>query len=97
MKDIGFGVYVKDFILFYGETMQYYITEAGSDQNLITESREVMLEPELYGCEENRYHQLNLIITAKKMNDEKTVIKLIENYALNDYAVKKLFVPIGED
>lgn len=97
MKDIGFGVYVKDFILFYGEAMQYYVTESGSEQNLITESREVMLEPELYGCEENRYHQLNLIITAKKMNDEKTVIKLIENYALNDYAVKKLFVPIGED
>lgn len=94
MRDIGFGIYVKDFILFYGETMQYYITETGAEQNIITESREVSLEPELYGCEENRYHQLNLIITAKKMNDEKTVIKLIENYALNDYAVKRLFAPI---
>lgn len=94
MKDIGFGIYVKEFILFYGEAMQYYITETGADQNIITESREVSLEPELYGCEENRYHQLNLIITAKKMNDEKTVIKLIENYALNDYAVKRLFTPI---
>lgn len=94
MKDIGFGIYVKEFILFYGEAMQYYITELGTDQNIITESREVSLEPELYGCEENRYHQLNLIITAKKMDDEKTVIKLIENYALNDYAVKRLFTPI---
>lgn len=95
MKDIGFGIYIKEFIIFYGEVMQYYISETGEEQNIITESREVSLEPELYGCEENRYHQLNLIITAKTMNDEKTVIKLIETYALNDYAVKKLFMPIG--
>lgn len=94
MKDIGFGIYVKDFIIFYGEVMQYYISEAGEEQNTITESQEISLEPELYGCEENRYHQLNLIITAKTMNDEKTVIKLIDNYTLNDYAVKRLFMPI---
>ena|GEM_PF-5696692 len=29
------------------------------------------------------------------MNDEKTVIKLIENYQFNDYAIKRLFEPIG--
>ena len=95
MKDIGFGIFVKEFILFYGEVMQYYITEEGEDKDAITESREVALGPEHFGREECRYHQINLIITAKEMNDEKTVIKLIENYQFNDYAVKRLFEPIG--
>ena len=95
MKDIGFGIFVKEFILFYGEVMQYYITEDGEDKNAITESREVALGPEHFGREECRYHQINLIITAKEMNDEKTVIKLIENYQFNDYAVKRLFEPLG--
>ena len=95
MKDIGFGIFVKEFVLFYGEVMQYYITEQSEDRNVITESREVALGPEHFGSEECRYHQINLIITAKEMNDEKTVIKLIENYQFNDYAVKRLFEPIG--
>jgi hypothetical protein len=95
MKDIGFGIFVKEFILFYGEVMQYYITENGEEKDAITESREVALGPEHFGREECRYHQINLIITAKEMNDEKTVIKLIENYQFNDYAVKRLFEPIG--
>ena len=62
---------------------------------IITESREVSLGPEHFGSEECRYHHINLIITAKEMNDEKTVIKLIENYQFNDYAIKRLFEPIG--
>ena len=94
MKDVGFGIYVKEFILFYGEIVQYYITESDGDRNSITESREVTLGPEQFGREECRYHQINLIITAKEMNDEKTVIKLIENYQFNDYAVKRLFEPV---
>ncbi|MBR4344663.1 MAG: hypothetical protein IKP88_18500 [Lachnospiraceae bacterium] len=94
MKDVGFGIYVKEFILFYGEIMQYYITENSDNKTAITESREVSLGPEHFGREECRYHQINLIITAKEMNDEKTVIKLIENYQFNDYAVKRLFESI---
>lgn len=94
MKDVGFGIYIKEFILFYGEVMQYFITETVDDRNMITESREVSLDPEHFGREECRYHQINLIITAKEMNDEKTVIKLIENYQFNDYAIKRLFEPV---
>ena len=95
MHDIGFGIYVKEFILFYGEVLQYFITENNDENNIITESREVTLGPEHFGSEECRYHHINLIITAKEMNDEKTVIKLIENYQFNDYAIKRLFEPIG--
>ncbi len=94
MRNVAYGIFVKEFILFYGEVLQYYISEIGEEQNLITESSEVSIEPELIGGEENRYHQLNLIMTAKEMQDEKTVIKLIENYAMNDYVVKRLFSPI---
>ena len=96
MKNIAYGIYVKEFVLFYGEILQYFITEVGDEQNVITESREVSLEPEVIGGEENRYHQLNLIITAKEMNDEKTVVKLIETYMMNDYIVKRLFSPINK-
>ena len=38
MKEVYFGVYVKEFVLFYGEKLQYYITEEQENQEQLTES-----------------------------------------------------------
>lgn len=94
MKNVGFGIFVKDFILFYGENLQYFISEVVEDQTVIVESRSIEIEPEIVSDDTNRYHQLNLIMTAKTMDDEKTAIKLLEGYAMNDYMIKRLFSPI---
>lgn len=94
MTDKGYGIFIKEFTLFYGEMLQYYISEEKGGESVITESCEVSLEPELIGTDETRYHQLNLIITAREMNDNKTMQKLLENYIKNDYICKRLFKPL---
>ncbi len=94
MKDLGYGIFVSEFVLFYGELLQYYITEEDSDSYIVTESSEVRLEPELIGNEDTGYRQLNLIITAREMNDSKTMQKLLENYIKNEQLAKQLFEPL---
>ncbi len=94
MKDIGYGIFVSEFVVFYGEILQYYITEEDGDGYVITESGELRLEPELLGNEDTGYRQLNMIITAKEMNDSKTMQKLLENYMRNEQLGKKLFKPL---
>lgn len=94
MKDVGYGIFVSEFVLFYGEVLQYYISEEDEDNYLITESSEITLEPELIGTEETGFHQLNLIITAREMNDGKTMQKLLETYVKNEYLCRRLFNPI---
>lgn len=94
MKDVGYGIFVSEFVLFYGEVLQYYISEEDGDNYTITESSEVYLEPELISGDETGYHQLNLIITAREMNDAKTMQKLLESYVRSDYLSKRLFNPI---
>ena len=81
-------------MLFYGETLQYYISEENEYDYSITESGEITVDPELTGGEETGYHQLNLIITAREMNDPKTMVRLLETYTKNDYIGKTLFKPI---
>ncbi len=94
MADVCYGIFVKEFVLFCNETLQYYITEIQDGTETITESKEVRLALEQTGGEDTKYYQLNLIITAREMQDEKTALKLIENYVKTDYAISQLFRPL---
>ena len=94
MTDIGYGIFVSEFVLFYGEVLQYYISEEEGEDAFITESSEITPEPEMINAEETGYHSLNLIITAREMNDVKTMQKLLENHIRNDFLSRRLFEPI---
>ncbi len=94
MKNVCYGIFVKEFTLFYGETLQYYISEEDDDNCIITESSSISPEPEITGDEDTRYHQLNLIITACEMKDEKTAMKLAESYIRNCYEAEMLIKPL---
>lgn len=94
MHDLGYGIFVSEFVLFYGEILQYYITEDVEGEAVITESGELCIEPEMIGNEETGYHQLNLMITAREMNDSKTMQRLMETYIRNEYISKKMFNPL---
>ncbi|MBO4415234.1 MAG: hypothetical protein J5824_04530, partial [Lachnospiraceae bacterium] len=94
MKDMGYGIFVREFMLFYGEVLQYYISEESDEDYIITESGEIRVDPELVGNEETGYHQLNLIITAQELNDPKTMVRMLETYIKGEYIGKALFKPI---
>lgn len=94
MKDTGYGIFVKEFVLFYGEVLQYYISEEYNGVSAITEASEIEQTSEIIGADDNKYHQLNLMITAREMNDSKTMYKLMESYIKTDYLCKRLFRPI---
>lgn len=96
MRHIGYGVFVKEFILFYEETLQYYITEERNGEEQITESFYRRLDAVKVHDETTKYGQINLILTAQDMKDEKTTIEMLENYYRMEYTINRLFEPIKE-
>ncbi len=96
MRHIGYGVFVKEFILFYEEVLQYYITEEREGDAQITESFFRTLDAERVHDEATKYGQINLILTAQDMKDEKTTMDMLENYYRMEYTVNRLFEPIKE-
>ena len=96
MRHIGYGVFVKEFILFYEETLQYYITEERNGESQITESFYRRLDTVKVHDETTKYGQINLILTAQDMKDEKTTIDMLENYYRMEYTINRLFEPIKE-
>lgn len=96
MRHVGYGVFAKEFILFYEEVLQYYITEEYDGQSQITESFYREVDAVKVHDETTKYGQINLILTAQDMNDEKTMMDMLENYYRREYSINRLFTPIKE-
>lgn len=91
MKNVCYGIFVKDFVLFFGETIQYYITEEIDGEEQLTESGEISkadISGENIGL---RYFALNDISIANTLQDFETVNRLSEEYSWKSYVTRKLF------
>lgn len=96
MRNVFEGIHVKEFILFQGEVLQYYISEELENREDITESINLDMEDRMkeQASEENRYHTINLMMMSRKMRDEQTLIKLMEEYASDEAIRKSVFKPL---
>lgn len=94
MEHLYDGIYSRQFILFYGERLQYYIAEEEGGKTSLTESNEIVVSDwnEKYG--ESRYHLLNDICACKEMNDRQTLGELAAVYAEKMYMVGECFKPM---
>lgn len=93
------GIFIKDFVLFYGETVQYYISMVRDDEAGITESQVLTITESEEGTEFNSnedepYQLINLLLMAKEIGDDVTVHDLARQIIGRDRATNKLFRPL---
>lgn len=92
MTNLFKGIFVKSFTLFQNETLQYYVeefTEEGT--SVIAESITVKGDELFSGENEDEFSQINMMLIAREMKDEKTVLTLLRQYEKNEYAMKNVF------
>lgn len=94
MEDIGYGMFTKEIILFFGENLQYFITEGEADSEEITESCSVHCAETEQENTNTKYGRINEILMTRELQDEKTLIDLLENYYKAEYAIKRHFVSL---
>ena len=85
------GVFVKDFVLFFGESLQYYITEEKDGKAQLTESATIQKSDAGAVEEDSRYRLLNDIVMARSMQDYDTMDNLLEEYYRRDLMNSRLF------
>lgn len=91
MKDMFAGICVKEFILFFGERLQFYITEETDGNEQLTKSGTINKSDageENYG---SRFSMLNDIMIGKNLQDYDTVNHLLHEYYKQDFMVDKIF------
>ena len=92
MENLYEGIFVRDFTLFHNETLQYYVEEVPIEgEPIITESITIRGDELQRDEEEDKYGQINMMLVAREMKDEKTLLSLIRNYAKTEYAMRKVF------
>lgn len=93
MKDMYQGIFVSSFMLFHNETLQYYVEEISEgEQSLITESITIKGDGnQLLEEEDDAFGQINMMLVAREVKDEKTLLALIRNYEKNQYALEHAF------
>ena len=91
MQEAYGGVFFKEFILFFGESLQYYITEEKNGEEQLTESG-TLQRSDIRGREmESRYHLVNDIVISKTLQDYDTMEKLLEEYYRKEFFSSRFF------
>ena len=94
MKNVYEGIFVKQFVLFYGESVSYYITEEYKNQVTTTESRIISNKSVKPDKSQGRYELLNDIIACREIHDNQTFNKLVHTYAVTEYVAGQMFKPL---
>lgn len=97
MKNIFCGIFSCDFVLFEEESLQYYITEEKDGVEKLTESTTITMERAVAEGHSFRYDQLNMILEAHQMQEENTVLQLLNRYICTQYEAEHLFKQINSD
>ena len=99
------GIYATSFIVFYGEQIQYYITEEPEerlDENghvkpqKLTESGVLSVTDENFtaGLRQGMYGLINDMMMSEALNDDRAQFKLASEYFKNKFLVEEFFKPV---
>lgn len=80
MAEMYEGIYVKEFILFYGESIQYYISEKQDGEMITTESGTIAGEKPGDFKEEGRYGRLNELFYLREQGSTKGLAQQMQYY-----------------
>lgn len=95
MRDVFEGIRVGEFVLFQDEILEYYVTEHRQGEEIKSPVKQItMVESMDKARASSRYHTLNLMMIAQEMQDDITLIDLMEEYAKEREMGKEVFRPI---
>lgn len=90
MNDAFEGIFVYAFTIFFGEAVEYYITEEGENQKLVESGR---LGSREIGArrQTNRYEMLNTMLFEETLGETEKLSQLMEQYKKQERMNDRLF------
>lgn len=91
MREVCGGICFKEFVLFFGENLQYYIMEEDGGEGQLTESGNLQRSDIRGDGADWRYEMINDIIISKTLEDYDTLDGLLDEYYRREYLNQNLF------
>lgn len=96
MRDICYGIFVKELVLFYGETIEYVISDESAEGSIVSEKTTLVGTLDKNADSTSRFAQINRIIASKKEGDRDKALELLDRYIKDEFAISQLFRTIKE-
>lgn len=93
MVNVFEGIFIKEFVLFYGETVDYCITEENAGNEVAKETGAITMS-RVEQQPESRFDELNLMLEALEKRDDGELEERLTQYAIEDYITSSLFIPL---
>ncbi len=94
MTEVYEGIFVKEMILFFGEAVQYYISEEIDGQMEVTESDLILCSDTYEETQKSRYERLNEMILLYTTEDTAKLAAKMQEYEQLEDLTEKLFTII---
>ncbi len=91
MRNMFGGVFTREFILFFGENLQYYITEEQNGKEVLTASDSLSVSDTSDSRIESRYTMLNDMVVSRTVKDDNTLLDIMREYVEADAFAHRVF------
>ncbi len=91
MRSIMCGIYEKDFLMFFGESLQYYITEEKQGETSLTESLVVENSDVATSGSGSRYEVINDMLLCSSMKEDNSLLRMMDVYRRKKYVSEHIF------
>ena len=91
MRNMFGGVFTREFILFYGEDLQYYITEELNGKELLTASDSLSVSDTSDTGQDSRYSMINDMVVSRTVKDDNTLLDIMREYVEADAFAHMVF------
>lgn len=94
MHNVFEGIFVKELSMFFGENVQYYITESFGEEESVVESGNIMKTEVAMDNKESCYDLINDMYLSLSLKDDATTIDLMKQYDNLKNITEKVFTVI---
>ncbi|MCR5339194.1 MAG: DUF5717 family protein [Lachnospiraceae bacterium] len=91
LKEVCPGYYTRDFVLYFGDTVQYYIQEEADGDVVLTESGRIEQDKLLGSDNGGRFEMKYAIAVERSMGDENVAARIEREYLRKEKLAEKLF------
>lgn len=94
MPNVFLGIHVKEFMLFYNESFEYYITEESNDEVRETGYKLLCYEDEDKPRENTKYSRINMMLKALDKADKTALLEMMDEYVVSEYIINECYEPL---
>ena len=91
MTEVYDGIYVKTFVMFFGEMIRYYITEEDDNKVDVKESNRLTFSNVYGDGDHSRYNLINEMIISNTLAEDESLFDNIREYEKYDSLTKQIF------